>query len=370
MLKKLQFYSLRRFSSTIDEKILPNSNGNLNLVSLSNDIYSNLALEQYIADNYDFSKRNMMFLWQNRPCVVIGRYQNPWFECNLVEMSKSGVQLARRYSGGGAVYHDIGNLNCTFFTSNAKYNRQQNLSLIKESLEKFTYNKSIQFEITKRHDLILKDGQEELKISGTSSRLSRNYAYHHCTVLFNVQIENMRLLRSNLNDKVIVLSKGTSSIRSKCKNLYEFSKELSPTSLINTISQQYWYKNQSNWSLNTLFNYINPESSEIKPLIQKYINELQSWTYQFGHTPKFQLKINIKEEDKSYIMLFIEDGFIANIETFNLDGRQLTRFTDYASKFYGIQLKRDVLDEVFIKNNLQNDFLFKILYKFFYEHLI
>lgn len=370
MLKKLQFYSFRRLSTSIDERILPKSIGNLILVSLSNNVYSNLALEQYIADNYDFNNRNMMFLWQNKPCVVIGRYQNPWYECNLIEMTKKGVQLARRYSGGGAVYHDLGNLNCTFFTSNAKYNRHKNLELIKESLEKFNYNKPIQFEITKRHDLILKDNEEEIKISGTSSRLSRNYAYHHCTVLFNAQIENMRLLKSNLNDTVIVTSKGTASVRSKCKNLSDFSNELNPSSLIDKISKQYWYSNQTNWSIDTLYNYIDPESNEIRPLIQKNIDEIQSWQYQFGHTPKFELKIHIKEEDKSYIMLFIEDGVIVNIETFNLDGRQLTRFTDFASKFYNIQLKRDVLNDVFIKNNLQNDFFFKIIYKFFNENLI
>ena len=90
----------------LDESIIPASkSGNLTLVSLSKNIYYNLAIEQHIADNYDFENRNILFLWQNEPCVVIGRYQNPWQECNLVEMQKRNVLMARRHSGGGCVYH-------------------------------------------------------------------------------------------------------------------------------------------------------------------------------------------------------------------------------------------------------------------------
>ena len=89
----------------INDKLIPAKGGNLALVSLSNDIFYNLALEQYIADNYDFENRNILLLWQNEPCVVIGRYQNAWSECNLVEMKKHNIKLARRASGGGCVYH-------------------------------------------------------------------------------------------------------------------------------------------------------------------------------------------------------------------------------------------------------------------------
>lgn len=91
----------------IDEAIIPSKNGNLALVSTSRDIYINLALEQYIAENYDFENRNILLLWQNEPCIVIGRYQNPWLECDLVELKKKNVKLARRASGGGCVYHGM-----------------------------------------------------------------------------------------------------------------------------------------------------------------------------------------------------------------------------------------------------------------------
>jgi lipoyltransferase 1 len=101
---------LIRNSSSIQllkENLIHPTSGNLALVSLSHDIHYNLALEQFIADNYDFTHRSIMLLWSNEPCVVVGRYQNPWLECNLVEMKKRNVKLARRHSGGGCVYHGM-----------------------------------------------------------------------------------------------------------------------------------------------------------------------------------------------------------------------------------------------------------------------
>lgn len=86
-------------------------------ISQSSDIFSNLALEDWLYKNWSFERRNVLLLWRNSPCVVIGRHQNPQVEANLSYLESAGVPLARRGSGGGAVYHDHGNLNCTFFTT-------------------------------------------------------------------------------------------------------------------------------------------------------------------------------------------------------------------------------------------------------------
>lgn len=85
-------------------------------ISQSTDIFSNLAFEGWLYKNCTFNDRHLLFLWRNSPCVVIGRHQNPFKEANLSYLDSAGVPLARRQSGGGAVYHDMGNLNCTFFT--------------------------------------------------------------------------------------------------------------------------------------------------------------------------------------------------------------------------------------------------------------
>lgn len=86
-------------------------------ISQSSDVFANLALEDWLYKNWSFERRNVLLLWRNSPCVVIGRHQNPQVEANLLYLESAGVPLARRGSGGGAVYHDHGNLNCTFFTT-------------------------------------------------------------------------------------------------------------------------------------------------------------------------------------------------------------------------------------------------------------
>lgn len=105
------------FSTQIDidgyfKSIIPHDKeGHLALVSLSNNIHYNLALENYLAENVDLKNRSILLIWRSDKCVVYGRHQNPWIECNLREAELNSVKVARRYSGGGCVYHDLGKLN-------------------------------------------------------------------------------------------------------------------------------------------------------------------------------------------------------------------------------------------------------------------
>lgn len=85
--------------------------------SQSDDVFTNLALEDWMYRHWSFDERRVLLLWRNAPCVVVGRHQNPWAEADLTYLSRHGIRLARRHSGGGTVYHDLGNLNCTFFTT-------------------------------------------------------------------------------------------------------------------------------------------------------------------------------------------------------------------------------------------------------------
>lgn len=128
-------------------------------ISQSTNIFVNLALEHWLYRNFNFSKHHVLLLWRNDPCVVFGRHQNPWLECNIHAAEKEDIPLVRRNSGGGTVYHDNGNLNLTFFTPNKRYNRFYNLTIIKNALFRHWGLKS---EINKRDDIIV-DG--EYKVS-------------------------------------------------------------------------------------------------------------------------------------------------------------------------------------------------------------
>lgn len=119
-------------------------------ISQSSDVFANLALEDWIYKNYDLSAHHVLMLWANDPCVVIGRHQNPFGEANVSRLCREGVTLARRNSGGGAVYHDRGNLNCTFFTARERYNRTYNLNIITRALFR---EYGINAQITERDDI-------------------------------------------------------------------------------------------------------------------------------------------------------------------------------------------------------------------------
>lgn len=123
-------------------------------ISQSYDVFANLALEDWLYRHFDFSRHHVLFLWANDPCVVIGRHQNPFTEANVSNLVDKGITLARRNSGGGAVYHDRGNLNCTFFTPRERYNRKYNLNILTRALFR---EWAIKSEINKRDDIIIND---------------------------------------------------------------------------------------------------------------------------------------------------------------------------------------------------------------------
>lgn len=121
-------------------------------ISQSYDVFTNLALEDWIYRNYDFTNHHVLMLWANDPCVVVGRHQNPFMEANVSNLMNKGVALARRNSGGGAVFHDRGNLNCTFFTNRDRYNRNYNLNILTRALFR---EFAIKTEISDRDDITL-----------------------------------------------------------------------------------------------------------------------------------------------------------------------------------------------------------------------
>lgn len=123
-------------------------------ISQSYDIFTNLALEDWLYRNFDFRLHHVLLLWVNDPCVVIGRHQNPFMETNVSKLESEGVTIARRNSGGGAVYHDRGNLNCTFFTPRERYNRKYNLNILTRALFR---EWAIKSEINERDDVCIND---------------------------------------------------------------------------------------------------------------------------------------------------------------------------------------------------------------------
>ena len=122
------------------------------LVSDSTNIFVNLALEDWIFEHGDLPAKSYLLMWRNSPAIVIGRHQNPWIECNVREARRRNVEIVRRRSGGGAVYHDTGNVNFSFVTARSRYNRRANLELVVKAI---LARWDVDLTLNKRDDLIL-----------------------------------------------------------------------------------------------------------------------------------------------------------------------------------------------------------------------
>ncbi len=186
--------------------------------------YRNLAAERYLLEHTPAGSVTL-YLWQNKKTVVIGRNQNPWAECNMALLREDGGHLVRRLSGGGAVYHDSGNLNFTFLTDTSAYNLGRQLNVIITALQ----NLGIKAEKSGRNDILV-DGR---KVSGNAFYTSGGKKYHHGTLLLDVKTDEMAkyLTVSPLKLK----AKGVSSVKSRVLNLKEVCPNLTVPLLQNAL---------------------------------------------------------------------------------------------------------------------------------------
>lgn len=177
--------------------------------------YHNLALEEYLLLNCE-ADQCILYLWQNQHTVVIGRNQNAWKECLVSRLEEEDGHLVRRLSGGGAVYHDLGNLNFTFLVRKKNYNLDRQLDVIIRAVNKL----GIKAEKSGRND-ILADGR---KFSGNAFHEQGQCCYHHGTIMFNVDMEALSKYLTVSKDKL--QSKGVDSVKSRVANLKDFQPEL------------------------------------------------------------------------------------------------------------------------------------------------
>ncbi len=159
------------------------------LESSSLDVYRNLAVEEYLMER---STEPVLMLWRSDCAVVVGKNQNPWRECRLERMRNDGVPLARRISGGGTVYHDIGNLNYCVVVDRMAYRAELAYEMVIQALETL----GVRAEKTGKSNLAVKG----LKFSGNAFCFRKGRALHHGTLLLDTDLERLaRYLGPSLN---------------------------------------------------------------------------------------------------------------------------------------------------------------------------
>ena len=176
--------------------------------------YRNLALENRLLDLVGEDEL-FLYLWKNEETVVIGRNQNVWSVCKPERMKEESVLLARRYSGGGAVYHDLGNLNFSFIARRGHYDLQRQYGIVLESLERL----GVRAQLSGRNDIVLPGGDRDVprKCSGSAYREVGDRMCHHGTILVNSDIGRLETYLAVGWEKI--RSKGVESISAAVANL-------------------------------------------------------------------------------------------------------------------------------------------------------
>lgn len=240
------------------------------VVSTSVDPYYNLSLEEYLLNNVG-EDEVILYLWQNANTVVIGRNQNPWKECKCKELELNDGKIARRLSGGGAVYHDLGNLNFTFVASEALYNLEKQLKVILKAAQK----EGIDAQFSGRNDIEV-NGK---KFSGNAFYFTKTSAYHHGAILIDTDISKLGSYLQVSKEKI--QSKGIDSVQARVVNLKNLNKDITIESFKIRLKESFkeiYGKNSEEYILN----------EEIFKLNELY-NKYSSWEWIYGESPSFDI---------------------------------------------------------------------------------
>lgn len=241
-------------------------------VSEFHDPYINQAIEACL---FYHSKDPILFLYVNEPCVVIGRHQNPWMETFVDDLK---VPLIRRLSGGGTVYHDLGNINFAFIHNKDESNVEKNFKVITDVLNDL----SIFPTINERNDLIL----EERKFSGNAFYNRGKRRLHHGTLLVDASYDDL-WIHLNFNHENFS-GKSVRSRKSQVINLHEVNHGISVEGVIRAFEDK-------------LQSYTFP----LPVTYQDYLKQFKSNEWVLCETPKFTYDINNKK-------WLIDKGLIQN----------------------------------------------------------
>lgn len=262
-------------------------------ISTDTDPDKNLSVEEYLLETVQPGQM-ILYLWQNERTVVIGKNQNAWKECRFQELESDGGHLARRLSGGGAVFHDLGNLNFTFLVPTEDYDLDKQMSVILKAVQSL----GIPAEKTGRNDVTC-NGK---KFSGNAFCQKGTNSYHHGTLMLKVDTQKVERYL-NVSEKKL-RSKGVNSVSSRVCNLCDFkpdlTKELMQQKLLDALSDVYGLAPSP-----ILPDQLDAE--RIASLQERY----SSWEWKFGRKLAFTWDVNERFDwGEVQLLLQIDEGTI------------------------------------------------------------
>ncbi|ENC6656905.1 lipoate--protein ligase A [Aeromonas hydrophila] len=305
------------------------------LLSDSHDPLFNLAVEECIFHQMDPNQR-VLFLWRNANTVVIGRAQNPWKECNTRRMEEDGVTLARRSSGGGAVFHDLGNSCFTFMAGKPEYDKSISTAIVLDALTRL----GVEAFASGRNDLLVATQDGERKVSGSAYRETHDRGFHHGTLLLAADLGR---LANYLNpDPKKLAAKGISSVRSRVTNLCELLPSIDHQQVSEALQEAFF----SHYGERVQPEHISPEQMPDLPGFAETFARQRSWEWNFGHAPAFSHQLDERFGWGGVELHFdVEKGVIGRAQIFS-DSLDPAPLDALAARLPGTAYRADALDDL------------------------
>ncbi|WP_220740360.1 lipoate--protein ligase [Leuconostoc miyukkimchii] len=299
------------------------------------DAYTNIAMDAWLLKNLK-PEKPVFSLWQNKRAVIVGENQNTFSEVNSNYIDTHDVQVVRRVSGGGAVYHDLGNICFTFFvpvSSSAGVDFSQFVKPMADALESL----GIHVDISGRNDLEIAGK----KISGNAQRYAGGYLMHHGTLLWNTDVDAM--VRSlNVADEKFI-SKAAKSVRSRVGNIKDYaSKDLT---IDKFIAQLKFYLTDEDRDGEYELN-----ANQKADILKLRDEQFSQWSWNYGKSPEFMYNNHAKFGGGSIdVQIDVHDGEITDIN-FTGDFLGVRDWREMKSQFIGLPFKREVIASILEQN--------------------
>jgi lipoate-protein ligase A len=304
------------------------------LVDGGTDPAWNLAAEEYL-----LSRRSEPFfrLWRNADSVIIGRHQNAWAEIDLDFVQRNHIPVVRRMTGGGAVFHDLGNVNYSFFDLKGR----RFTDVILAALQAL----GIEGQASGRNDLILADGR---KFSGTAVCKRGNRLLEHGTLLFSSQMSDvanaLKVDPSKFDDKAV------KSVRSRVTNISEHLPEPMTVLQFRDYLMDFIMKQNQMTELQNL-------TDEEEAIVGKLVTEkYQTWEWNYGKSPEYSMNKKVRTKGGSVqVIADIREGHIRDLQFFgDFFGEKDPQ--ELADQLIGIRLDRQFVSEALTNININDYF--------------